>query len=215
MTNMPENLLSIIGIDGAGKSTQVSAVSAALCDLGVDARPIVAKAFGARTVTVLAEQLTGDRFAYHPLIPAELREWALACDLAQYTRIEFTPLLQQGTTLVWDRGPLAYRVSADVYGGLSEWVERAQALFPWPRRTYLLDLPASIAVDRLRKRSSRPQQADESEPLLEQVRAGLLRESQTRGDVVVLDATRDDVELTRTIVADWLSSSCRGIGTSA
>ncbi|GAB2329491.1 hypothetical protein AB0N20_21545 [Streptomyces griseoincarnatus] len=207
MTNTQDSLLSIVGIDGAGKSTQVSAVSAALCELGIDARPMVAKAYGARTVTVLAQQMTGDRFAYHPLIPAELREWSLACDLAQYTRLEFLPLLAEGTTLVWDRGPLAYRVSAAVYGGLSPWVERAQALFPWPRRTYLLDLPAATAVDRLRQRTTRPQQTDESETLLDKVRTGLLEEATARPGVVVLDATRSDAELTKLIVDDWLGSS--------
>jgi dTMP kinase len=199
--------MSIEGIDGAGKSTQVAAVAAALARSGVPAEPAVVKAYGARSVNALAEKLTGNRFAYHPLIPAELREWTFACDVAYYTRTEFTPRLDEGTTLIWDRGPLSYRISALAYGGLSEWVEHAQSLFPQPRTTYLLDLPTELAVARLRRRSSKPQQADESFALLRRVRELLLAAAGERPNVVLLDATRDAEELTGQIVEHWLATT--------
>lgn len=199
-------LLSIDGIDGCGKSTQVEAVAAALACAGVAALPVVVKAFGARSVNALAEMLTGDRFAYHPLIPAELREWVFGCDVAYYTHTKLTPLLDAGTTVVWDRGPLSYRASAIAYGGLSEWVERVQSLYPQPRATYLLDLPAEIAVSRLRQRVSKPQQTDESLPRLQHVRSLLLEAANDRADVVILDATTDPDQLTRRIVDHWLTA---------
>jgi len=198
-------LLSIEGIDGAGKSSQVAAVAAALNLVGVRAEPVVVKAYGARSVNALAERMTGDRFAYHPLIPAELREWVFACDVAYYTHTEFTPLFDAGATLVWDRGPLSYRVSAMAYGGLTDWVERVQSLFPQPQFTYLLDLAPDAAVQRLRQRASKPQQADESVPLLTQVRELMLDAADGRSDIVLIDATLPVAEITGRIVEHWLA----------
>lgn len=98
-----ERLLSIDGIDGSGKSTQVDAVCRALDAWGLPTRAITTHAFGARTVNALAEQMTGDPFAYHPTIPAHLREWTFACDVAQYCRVHMLPLLRADTTVVWDQ----------------------------------------------------------------------------------------------------------------
>ncbi|GHE07314.1 dTMP kinase [Streptomyces alanosinicus] len=199
-------LLSIEGIDGSGKTTQVTRLAAALSEAGVRAEPMVVEAFGARTVNTLSEQLTGDPYAYHPTIPVELREWVFACDVAYFTKTRFPPLLDAGVTVVWDRGPLSYHASAVVYDGLSEWVRRAQSLYPRPHRTYLLDLPAETAVRRLTERAGKRQRTDESLNLLRRVRELMLEMAEDRPDVVVLDATRDPDETTDQILRHWLTS---------
>ncbi|MFD7548348.1 dTMP kinase [Streptomyces sp. NPDC059816] len=198
-------LLSIDGIDGSGKSTQVARVATALSAAGIRAEPVVVKAFGARTVNTLAEQLTGDPYAYHPAIPVELREWAFACDVAYFTKTRFPSLLDDGVTVVWDRGPLSYYASAVAYGGLSEWVGRAQSLYPRPHRTYLLDLPAEAAVQRLKERTGNRQRTDESVDLLRQVQELMWGIAKERPDIVVLDATRDPDEITGQILRNWLT----------
>ena len=199
-------LLSIDGIDGSGKSTQVGRVAQALSAAGVRAEPAVVEAFGARTVNTLAERLTGDPYAYHPAVPVELREWVFACDVAYFTKTRFPPLLDEGITVVWDRGPLSYHASAVAYGGLSDWVGRAQSLYPRPHRTYLLELPAETAVRRLKERTGKRQRTDESVDLLRQVQELMVQVAGNRPDVVVLDATRDPDEITGQILRDWLSS---------
>ncbi|MBZ3906993.1 dTMP kinase [Streptomyces griseiscabiei] len=199
-------LLSIDGIDGSGKSTQVDQVAAALSAAGVRAEPAVVEAFGARTVNTLAEQLTGDAYAYDPAIPAELREWVFACDVAYFTKTRFPPLFAEGITVVWDRGPLSYHASAVAYDGLSDWVGRAQSLYPRPHRTYLLDLPADTAVRRLKERAGKRQRTDESVDLLRRVQEHMVEMAKNRPDVVVLDATRDPDEITAQILRDWLTS---------
>lgn len=198
-------LMSIEGIDGCGKTTQTRAVAAAFEQLGRSAKAMVVQAYGARTVNVLAQERTGDPFAYHPLIPAELREWVFACDVAQFTRTEFTPLFERGTTVIWDRGPLTYRTSAAIYGGLTPWVQAVQDLYPRPRTTFVLDVPVATAVERLQRRSGKTQQTDESAELLAQVRGRLLEQAESAPEVVVLDGTVAPEEVTQRIVDHWLA----------
>lgn len=203
MTTSQPLLMSLDGIDGCGKSSQSQRVVEALESVGVSAEAARVQAFGARTVYTLAENLTGDPYAYHPLIPAELREWGFACDVAYYTRTQFVSRLNAGTTLVWDRGPLTYRTSAKTYDGFTPWVKRVHDLYPRPRTSYLLDLPAEVAVKRLARRANQPRQSDESLELLRRLRAALLEAATQAEDVVLLDATMPAAALTAVIVEHW------------
>ena len=200
--NDTTGLLAIEGIDGSGKSTQVTAIVAALSRLGPTEQARVVP-FGARSIYALAERLTGDPFAYHPAVPAELREFVFACDVAQYARIHISPALASGTTVVWDRGPLSYRSYARAFDGFSKWVEQVHLLYPSPRLTVVLDLPPEIAVERLRRRVEKPHQTDETPAVLERARALIMEEAAGRSDVLVLDARRDPTALTAQILARW------------
>lgn len=206
MTTPKALLIAIEGIDGSGKTTQAAALSASISS-EVSVKSARVRAFGARSIYRLAEQLTGDPLAYHPAIPAFLREFTFACDVAQYAHVEISPALAAGDTVIWDRGPLSYRAFARAYDGLSDWVTNVQALFPRPHLTVLLDLPADIAIARLRERRQQPHQTDESEPLLQKAREMLLDEAGSRSDVLVLEAARPPADLTDAIAAAWRASS--------
>ncbi len=206
MAHIESNLLSIEGIDGCGKSTQVDAVAARLAGAGIPASPVRLRAFGARTVHDLAERLVGDPYAYHPHIPAELREWSLACDIAYFAKTEILPALAQGATLVQDRGPTSYRLSAEQYEGFTDWVARVHSLFPVPRRTYLLDVPVQIAEERLAARAAQPRRSDESRQVLARMRSALLGAAEGDPRITVVDGSAPPEAITELITADWLAN---------
>jgi hypothetical protein len=66
-------LISLAGIDGSGKTTQVSLLHAWLCGKGIRAVTSKTRLHAVRSFLKLSQVLYGDPYQYHPRIPADLR----------------------------------------------------------------------------------------------------------------------------------------------
>lgn len=197
---MSGKLFSLGGIDGSGKTTQVALVAEALRGDGMNVVSTKTHLWGTESVFELARCLTGDPYDYHPQIPATLREFVVACDVATYHRRHIAPLLAEGTTVIWDRGPLCYRAYAKAYGADPEWITRVHDLIPWPDRTFLLDLAADASWLRVQSRQEKPSQTDEAPEFLRTVRQAYL-EVAKHASVTVVDASSRPHDVTKEIVA--------------
>ncbi len=200
-------LIAISGIDGAGKTTQTARLTSYLQARDPRTTQVKTRLTAQQGIFALAEALYGDPFDYHPQIPATLREFTLACDILAWSRDTLAPLRATGAPVVWDRSPLCYETYARVYGADMTWPLRLLALVEQPDLVVLLDLPAELSVQRLAGRGD-GNQADESLELLAEVRALYLALASERPNVVVVDATAPEGEVTAELarLADGLVS---------
>ncbi len=148
------------GIDGSGKSTQAR---------------LLAKKLNA----VLTKEPTDSplgRFV-RKLIEMERSSWVqsvFANDRAEHVRKVILPALKKGKTLICDRyilSSMAYAHSRD-----AKMVKALNAGFPKPDVTFLLDLPAAIALKRKKSLFEKSE--------LERIRRNYLK---LKGNAIVID----------------------------
>jgi len=193
-------LIAISGIDGAGKSTQARLVVEALAKSYPGIRGVKTEFYGMYGVFELARTLTGDARAYHPLIPATLREFVIACDALTFSERVLRPAAEDGVPLVWDRSPLCYEVYGHCYGADMTWPMKALAQVRRPDLIVLVDLDAELAVKRLGERAEKPHQSDEDFDLLSRVRTEYLVHARRRDDVEVVDGAQSTEDVTAAIL---------------
>ncbi|MBQ1026034.1 dTMP kinase [Micromonospora sp. C95] len=192
--------VSFAGIDGSGKSTQVAAVAAALAGRGIEVVTSKTSLSATYSIFHLAEEMFGDPHSYHPAIPPTLREFVIACDVVQHSRLNIEPRLAAGQTVIWDRGPLCYEAYARAYGVDPLWIMRMLRLVRPPEVTFLLDVDPALAWKRIVTRTEKPAQTNEHVRFLRTFRDEYLRLAQQCPAVVVLDAERPAEELTADIL---------------
>lgn len=199
------HLISFEGIDGAGKSTLITAVGAKLLGQGFDVyttREETTTWRGEAVRRQIAER--GDPFATLFLFLA---------DRAAHLE-ELAPAFDRGTVVLTDRyhdSTRAYQsvTLADRVGGVEAfeaWLAAIAA--PWyvpPMKTYLLDLDPAVAMARMGGRADlTPYERIE---FLERVRAQYLRIAEAEPErVVVLDAACKISVLVEAVMADLATS---------
>ena len=182
-------LVSFGGIDGSGKTTQVARVTDWLARSGTPAVASKTELVGTSVLFRLSEHLFGDPFAYHPTIPATLREFVVACDVAAHVWRSVEPALDEGRLVVWDRGPLCYRTYAAAYGADPTWISKIYDLVRLPDITFLLDLDPVVAHRRMLTRAEKPHQSDETPDFLATVRRQYLELARQQPETVIVDAS--------------------------
>lgn len=193
-------LIAISGIDGAGKTTQAKRVVAALAPSFPGIRGVKTEFYGMYGMFELARTLTGDPRAYHPVIPATMREFVIACDALTFSERVLRPAAEQGTTLIWDRSPLCYEVYGHCYGADMTWPLKALAQVRGPDLIVLVDIDPELAVRRLAERAEKPHQSDENLALLTRVREEYLARARRRDDVVIVDGAQPTADITTAIL---------------
>jgi len=150
--NMVGKLISLEGIEGAGKSTLASALEAALRARGLPV--LLTREPGG---TPLAEQLRTVVLARGPeRISAEAETLLMFAARAIHVENLIRPALAAGTWVICDRYTDATRAYQGAGRGVDgELIERlAQAVHAdlWPQRTLVLDLPVELGLARARAR---------------------------------------------------------------
>jgi dTMP kinase len=180
---------SFDGVDGAGKSTQIRLLAAALAQRGrevVTCRDPGSTPLGDRLRSILLD---------HHDTPIHRRAEMLLymASRAQLVEQIIRPALAAGKIVISDRYLLANVVYQAHAGGLNPaevWqVGQITVAGIMPRLIFLLDMPAELAARRIQRAPDRM----EAQGLgyLEQVRQGFLTEARKRpGETVVLDANR-------------------------
>jgi dTMP kinase len=204
----PGRFITLEGIEGVGKSTQIAAVAGALGARGLDV--VVTREPGG---TPLAEKLRdlvlAPRAEFLPPI-AEL----LIMFAARSVHLEnlIAPELEAGRWVLCDRftdATYAYQgagrgLSAASIAALEQLVQGARR----PDRTILLDAPVDLALARVERRrggAGLDRFERERADFFERVRAGYLaRAAAAPRRIVVIDASRPPAEVTESVLAALL-----------
>ncbi len=194
--------ISFEGIDGSGKSTQARLLASALRGQGREV--VEVREPGGTDLGEVLRSLVLD--PKRSIVPqAELLVFSAA--RAQLVAEVIRPSLDSGQTVVADR----YADSSTAYQGAGrgvaarKWFETFNSFVCqglWPDRTFVLDLPSEIAAGR---RGGTPRDRIESETrrFYNRVRQQYLAlAAQYPERIVVLDGTREPVELHRTVLTE-------------
>ncbi|MCJ8508672.1 hypothetical protein MUU53_12190 [Rhizobium lemnae] len=197
-------LLSIAGIDGSGKSTQVREVLKRLSRFPLKVECAKVDFHATLSIFDLANHLRGTPDDYHPWIPPVLREFTVACDVLRYSQDKLTQLVERCDVVLWDRGPLCYRSYASAYGVTDRHVSVIYDLVAKPDLTILIDLPAEAVVERIMMRGEKPAKMDENLEFLRVVRQCYLDIARKDARCIVINGERATAAVT-----DDILSLCR------
>ena len=190
---MPRGIFIVFeGIDGAGKSTQIEMLAAALRERGID--PVLSREptdgpWGRK----LRESATTGR-----LSPADELQYFIH-DRTEHVAKLIEPALAAGRWVILDR----YYYSTIAYQGVRGLDSRAlrqqmELLFPKPDRVFLLDLDPATAVTRIKhSRGEAPNEFEQREAL-ERIRKIFL--ALDCAEMVVIDANQPAADVHQAIL---------------
>jgi dTMP kinase len=185
-------LLAFEGLDGAGKSTQAANLAARLAAAGREC--------------ALLKEPTGGPYGLRVREAArEGRDLLAELDLfvkdrAQDVERNISPALAAGRVVILDRyilSNVAYQGALP--GGDPEAIFAANAGFPWPERTFLLEIDVAGGLGRVSKRGA-VETAFENAPYLARVKA--VYDALDRPGLIRLDSSRPEAEVLERIVAE-------------
>jgi dTMP kinase len=197
------------GLDGSGKSTQITLLTEALRGAGYDVACV--REPGGTALSDGIRSLLLDKS--HPVSKeAELLLFSAA--RAQVVSEVINPALEEGKVVLADR----FGWSTLAYQGYGRGMDKGRIRDllgiacgeTWPGHTFLLDLPVAAIRERLRARggagAGAPDRMEkEKDAFFEKVRAGYLEVAkENSGAFTVLDASRDPVVVQETIQAQVL-----------
>ncbi len=192
------------GIDGAGTTTQTRRLQQWLEQSGIRVHPTREPSDGP-IGTLLRGVLSGRIRQSEAAGGGPLSQHAIAllfaADRLDHISSEVEPALSQGFWVLSDR----YVTSSVAYQGTlvgAEWTRTINGLAPSADVTFLLDLPAQVAMDRLHKGRA-AEEIYEKQDLLQRVAAAYQTEAKAMGQsCVVVDATLSPDQVFQTIVAE-------------
>jgi dTMP kinase len=211
---MTPRFLTLEGIEGVGKTTQVSLLARALGDRQV-AHVVTREPGGTPLAENIRELVLSPRGEALPSI-AELLLMFAARSVHLTNLIE--PALHAGRWVICDRFTDATYAYQGAGRGMSE--ESICALETWvqgrrrPDLTLLLDVPVAIGLERSRKRDigkTRDRFEQERAAFFERVRAGYLARARADSErMVIIDAARPAAEVGAQIIdvlesRSWIS----------
>lgn len=201
---MTPRFIVLEGIDGSGTTSQSRRLEQALQARGHDVVHTFQPSRGAigrliRThLSVKAEPMEPDAMAL-----------LFAADRLDHLEKTIAPALARGSVVLCDR----YVISSWVYQSLKcprSWVHEINARATWPDLTYLLKVPADVAMQRVADRRAETGEDVEvfDDPELQRRLArgyeSLAKEHEAR-DVVTVDATRSFEDVARSLLDDCIA----------
>lgn len=179
--------ISMDGLDGCGKSTQVKNLANALNDLGYKVTKCVDPG-GTQIGQTLREILLHNKSHIANRCEALL----FMASRAQLVEQIILPALQDGSIVISDRFLLANVVYQGYGGGLNPTEIWQTGLLATggllPDLTFLLDLPVSLSRQRIGNPSDRMEQRPDE--YFEKVRQGFIKEAElARQKIILLDAS--------------------------
>ena len=189
-------LIAFEGIDGCGKSTQISLLAGYLEKKGIS--HMVTREPGG---TPLGEEIR--RLLLHtspgPVPKAELLLYL--ADRAQHVETVILPAIEKGQVVLTDRfylSTLAYQcygrgLSKEIFRVVTTWSLNALK----PRLTFLLDLPVGELRSRLGHKMDRLECEDRE--FFERVREGFLKEARGDASVKILNAAEPPGQIGRKV----------------
>lgn len=164
------NFIVIEGIDGAGTSTQVNLLGAALRKRGLPVHTTREPSDG--PIGTLIRQVLQGRLVVPGVSGPHPPSWAtmallFAADRLDHLEAEVVPNLMDGVTVISDRyyhSSVAYQSAAESADKSTvEWIRTLNARARRPDLVVVLDVRAEVAARRRRERSGRPEIYDDTE----------------------------------------------------
>jgi dTMP kinase len=204
----PGTLITVEGIDGAGKSTVVAQLGSLLAAAG--ATTVTTKEPGGSKLGGVLRQM----LQYQEIPIAPRAEYLLfAADRAQHFHEVVIPALQKGSVVISDRmsdSSLAYQGfgrghDLTIIKIINQWTMQGIE----PDLTIYLKIPVSLAYERMHERGVQKTVFEsEKREFLERVARGFDQIFATRSNVITIDATQEQatvVNQTYERVQQWLS----------
>lgn len=138
----------IEGIDGAGKTLHSRGLCIQLHKRGFDVR------YTAEPSNSFIGQLLREEFLYRRKAPPEVEALLFAADRFQHVKNEILPMLQQNSVIVSDRYYYASIAYQSAQGVDTEWIRCINSFAPKPDLAIYLDVPADVAMSRIRRNKS-------------------------------------------------------------
>lgn len=173
------------GIDGAGSTTQAELLFKNLESKGY--RVVKASNPTESPIGKLIRIILQKKFK----VSAATLQLLFCADRSNFLDTEVIPAINEGKIVVCDR----YVFSTLAYGALelrSYWLKNIQKDFRDADITFLVDIPANVAMKRLSKRPNL--EFFEKEKILQRVRKNYLELAKGR-NVIVLDGTKPQMEI--------------------
>lgn len=146
----PGSLVVIEGLDGAGKSSLIEAMSGRLARNDVDVvltrQPTAAARQSGLFYRYLYEPGGRDSIEYRALLGSMLS------DRFQHVHEVLRPALARGSVVLCDRYLFTMVASMRARGYEEDWLIDACSLFPRPDISVLIDAPLDVLVERIRSR---------------------------------------------------------------
>jgi dTMP kinase len=140
--NFPGKFIVLEGLDGAGKSTQVSLILEHFKKSGGNAHHT------SEPTQFLPGGLIRSRLMGEWHSSPECLQLLFAADRADHLEKEIAPMLKNGAHVVCDR----YFMSSVVYGAIDsdfDWLAQINSRFPAPDLTIYLDVPVAVCLERI------------------------------------------------------------------
>ena len=186
--------IALEGLDGAGKTTLSRGLSAALRGLGLDPLAVKEPTEGPYGREIRALVQAGRQ----RLSPAQELDFFVR-DRAEDVALNIGPALLAGRPVLADRYILSNVAYQSARGLTEESILKANAPFPWPDLTVLVEVPVNLGLARIAGRSGGREAGFEEESYLDLVRAAFDR--QTGPDIFRVDGRAP----TETVLADILA----------
>jgi dTMP kinase len=167
------------GIDGAGKTLHSKKLCISLHRKGYDVR------YTAEPSKNYLGRIVREEFLHRTKILPEMETLLFAADRFQHVQEEILPSLQQSRIVVSDRYYFASIAYQGAQGVSTDWIRSVNNFAPRPDLVMYLDVPADIAIARIRRDKSLMERLD----LEEKVRA-LYLELVKSGELILVDGNR-------------------------
>lgn len=197
-------VVSICGIDGSGKSTQLKMLNDSLNKLGMKVKMTKAPMLRTKVLFDVSKKLFGDPYAYHPNIPPELMNTVIACDVAyhyMYNSNDFNDY----DIILCDRHKLCYLAYSDAFGGEIKWVEEILSLVKEPDLVFYIDTPVNISIERINSRLDKPLRADEDPVILESALQAYKQRISNYNNIITVNGNRDKLVVHNEILSELIS----------
>ncbi|WP_250405533.1 dTMP kinase [Streptomyces cellostaticus] len=163
-------LIALCGLDGSGKTTQAQLLEKRLMERRTvyRTRPVTAQFRDDPTLKAFLNQELSDA-DMKDVVP-ELVLFS-AMDRLRHMRTEMLPRMRDGAVVVSDRyvySSYAWMVPRGIPD--LDWVMQLNRYLPEPQLTVYLDIPAEVAVDRIRSRGDKPRWEELDHDRMSQVR---------------------------------------------
>ncbi len=191
---MNGKFIAIEGCDGSGLSTQTSIICGWLKEKGFDVletKEPTDNFIGKTIRSILKKEIkTGQKTL----------QLLFCADRAHHLETEIIPALENGKIVVTDR----YVMSTLAFGAMDvdvEWLKKLNDRFPKPDLTMIIDVPAEVSIERIKK--SRPEiELFEEKEKLEKIRENYRKLSKESPNTIIVDGTESIGEVSEKIKAE-------------